>query len=322
MEVKFNSNTLGTKAFLGKAMKVFVTFGTLGFVFYKIAHEGHSLDWSFSLKESLLIGIAILLLPFNLGLEAFKWQILQRSIDSKFSFSLSIKGVLMGACLALFTPNRLGDYMGRLMVIKKDQRWESGSFILVNRLSQMLITLFLGIVAWQLAYQIKIIDLSLAWTHFINLISISSFLVLAAFFIFKKYLYRLCVQFFPDFRIIGKILSSLQSIHNKQLLQVCGLALMRYMVFSAQYILLLYALGAEGSIEKMTLLVLLVFLIKSLAPLASLAELGIREAVAVMVGGWLGMSGILATTGAFSLYLVNLVLPAAIGLILIYREKY
>lgn len=212
--------------------------------------------------------------------------------------------------------------MGRLMVVPKKHRLESGSFILINRLSQMLITLVLGIVAFQLALGLEIVQLSDTWAGFIRLVSIVLLAGLLLFFTLKSVLISGVKAIFPGVEALKRVLPSLNSVDNGLLFRVCGYSLLRYLVFSTQYLLLLYAFGAEGSLEEMILLVLMVFLIKSLAPIASLAELGIREAVAVMVGGWLGVSGIVATTTAFSLYLVNLVLPAGIGLLLIYWEKY
>jgi len=301
--------------------KLFLTLAALTYVAHRLWIEKEAFQWEIATQawEYLLLSIA--LLPFNLGLEARKWQILQQKIDKSFSFAHAIKGVCIGIGIGIFTPNRVGEYMGRLMSVKPQDRWQAVTFTLINRLSQMLITLSLGLVAWIVAASLSESLPSQSWISLIPYLSGSLLLILLSAFLLRKSLQNFLGPRLSAFSGIEKIFQALGHLDQQLLWKVWSLSLLRYTVFSLQYILVLYACGATGSLASMVLLVILVFLIKSLAPFASIAELGIREAAAVMVGGWLGIAGIVATASAFSLDVINLVLPAALGWWMLHREK-
>ncbi|MEO0899072.1 MAG: lysylphosphatidylglycerol synthase transmembrane domain-containing protein [Bacteroidota bacterium] len=301
--------------------KLGVTILALVYVVWKLWEERTHWQWNLVGQNGLAFAFAVSLLPFNLGLEAAKWQCLVKRLNSSFSFGHALKGVLMGISLGILTPNRVGEYAGRLINISGEIRWEAGTFVWVNRLAQMVITLLLGSICWELAIVGEVIQPPLIWENGIRWISWGLLIGLVLFLHLHPFLWRKIHSSFQKFPSLGKIFHAMSVIDLGLMWRVIALSFLRYSVFSAQYVLLLYACGIESHWEIMTLLVFLVFLIKSLAPFASIAELGIREAVAITVGGWLGFAGLLVTTSAFCLYLINLVIPALIGLWFMYKEK-
>ncbi len=52
----------------------------------------------------------------KLGIEAIKWQIALRPVQS-ISFTRAFKAILAGTCIASFTPNRVGEYLGRMLFV-------------------------------------------------------------------------------------------------------------------------------------------------------------------------------------------------------------
>ena len=61
---------------------------------------------------------AVIVMVFiNWGLEARKWQVLLEPIQ-KMSFIRAFKSVLGGLALSLNTPNRMGEYGGRILYVK------------------------------------------------------------------------------------------------------------------------------------------------------------------------------------------------------------
>ena len=96
---------------------------------------------------------------------------------------------------------------------------------------------------------------------------------------------------------------------------------MRYLAFSLQYYFLLIAFGYEGSFLLALAMILAVFLVKSVIPSITLTELGIRESVAMTIMGVFAVSGFIAFSSTFLLYLINIILPALVGLVFINRLK-
>jgi len=87
---------------------------------------------------------ALLLLPLNWGAETRKWLLLLRVFSSDASWRLALRGVLAGVTLAVFTPNRLGEFGGRALVLPPELRWRAAAANVASTLSQTLVVLAAG----------------------------------------------------------------------------------------------------------------------------------------------------------------------------------
>ena len=70
----------------------------------------------------------------NWGIEARKWQMVV-SKNSPVSFNTSFKAIFAGNALAFFTPNRTGEYFGRMLYLEsgKEDRVDSANTCLQHR---------------------------------------------------------------------------------------------------------------------------------------------------------------------------------------------
>ena len=84
-----------------------------------------------------------LLMPVNWTLETAKWQIALRPIQS-IKFLRAFKAILAGTCIASFTPNRVGEYLGRMLFVDPGNKVVSVAPTILCSMSQMLITLMAG----------------------------------------------------------------------------------------------------------------------------------------------------------------------------------
>ncbi len=92
--------------------------------------------------------IAVVLMTFlNWGIEARKWQLLIKRLES-LSFFRSIQAIFAGVALSITTPNRIGEYGGRFLFLQEGNRLRSVSLTLVGSLAQLIITFIMG--AWGL----------------------------------------------------------------------------------------------------------------------------------------------------------------------------
>ncbi|MEO1416840.1 MAG: lysylphosphatidylglycerol synthase domain-containing protein [Bacteroidota bacterium] len=294
----------------------------IGYILWYTLQEQSGWTWPvISWREVGFISLALLFLPLNLGLETLKWQQLLGDKENRPSIFQLGKGVLAGISLGIFTPNRIGEYAGRLMFLPKDQRWKGGITTWINRLNQMLITLGAGLGS---LYGLKdtLLDFEVngwaPWTYLVMIAWIAC--ISLAIFLFA---HKWTLQHFPlpkIWKLTRSVRAAGESLAWDQLLHVTLLSLLRYTVFALQYIWLLYAFGFEGSMGMAWHMVTLVFLIKSLAPIASVAELGIREAVALTIMGYWAVSAPTILAATLSLYLINLVCPALVGLYFLIKK--
>ncbi|MGH2649288.1 MAG: lysylphosphatidylglycerol synthase domain-containing protein, partial [Ginsengibacter sp.] len=91
--------------------------------------------WKFWLVISLVF--------VNWGFEAKKWQVLLKSLQP-VSFFTAYKSVLSGVTLSINTPNRIGEYGGRILYVQEGKRIKAISLSIAGSISQLIITLMMG----------------------------------------------------------------------------------------------------------------------------------------------------------------------------------
>ena len=85
----------------------------------------------------------LLLIFFNWGFEAKKWQLLLRPLQS-LTFFTALKSVLTGIAFSINTPNRIGEYGGRILYVEEGKRIKAISLSIAGSISQLILTLFMG----------------------------------------------------------------------------------------------------------------------------------------------------------------------------------
>ena len=129
----------------------------------------------------------ILLIFFNWGFEAKKWQLLLRPVQS-LSFSTALKSVLTGITFSINTPNRIGEYGGRILYVEEGKRIKAISLSIAGSLSQLILTLFMGSIGliYLLTFQLKredaLMGLSYFWVEILLFGTVTIFLLLLLFF--------------------------------------------------------------------------------------------------------------------------------------------
>lgn len=277
----------------------------------KMAHVSLLATWEGIWQEQgWLLGLVICFLPLNLACEGQKYVILVRKLYP-LSWSRAMLGILAGMPLGLLTPNRVGEYVGRLWVLPADQRWAGGTFTFINRSAQMFVTLLLGIIAME-AYVEETVNPP-RWMAVLRGVSWGLGFIWMG--IAGVGLWQIQHPGLNRLPLVHRLLPALRAVGIKSLGQIIWWSLLRNLIFVGQYILLLYACGYTDGIGTAFLMVWMVFLLKSLIPIASFAELGIRESVAMTVMALFGVGEAISFSSTFILYTVNILLPALVGLI-------
>ena len=89
------------------------------------------------------MAFVVLLMVVNWVLESFKWQYLARTLV-KISVWESIEAVFCGLTWAIFTPNRIGEYGGRVMFLPNRKRIHCVVAMAVGSFGQNVITNITG----------------------------------------------------------------------------------------------------------------------------------------------------------------------------------
>ena len=277
-------------------------------------------------KSSWKFWLVILLALVNWGIEARKWQVLLKPLQS-IRFLRAYRSVLSGLALSLNTPNRMGEYGGRILYVKEGSRLKAISLSIAGSISQLIITLALG--CGGLVYLIYfsnlqteyVMGLSLYWIKFLLLVSsiITGFLIV--FFFRLSWLIKL-LEKIPYSSRFTQYLNVLEQFTAKILLRLLSLSFFRYLVFVLQYILLLQLLHVEIFWFDCFWIISILFLVLAIVPSFAIADLGIRGkfSTALLSLYSANIVGILGTT--FGIWCINLFIPAFAGSILILGIKF
>lgn len=308
------------KNILSWALKIAISASVLWYLTVKLTENGYQLKdiAGMSILPAL---ISLILVPLNLGLGAQKWRIMVRNFYPQLSFEQSFGAILAGMTTGIFTPNRIGEYGGRVFMLPPGKRLEAVIITFIDRVCQMMITVWMGSFAligfiWYVAAFSPVIT----WLLIGLVLLVDALLIGLAF--SRTFLIALLQKYrrFKYLRIAQVTLEKLQpGIFSKVLL----LAATRYLVFTFQFVLLLYAFGYHQGILLAVWMILLIYLLKSFAPSVALSELGVREGIAIYVMEQFHVADpAISFNSTFLLYLFNIALPSVFGLVFLPRLKF
>ena len=320
---------------------------TFGFIYKEIFHKH---DFSgildsftsmfFESRFYLNLILVIILMFVNWGVETFKWQFLIRKIE-KVSFIKAYEAVLSGVAVSSFTPNRIGDYFGRVFILEKANRIEGILITLIGSISQFFIMTFTGTIALAIiVIQFK--------TELISYLVISEkmfYLLYAGLGIVATLIFTFLILLFLNVSIITDFTSYLLKDRFKKLksylkvfkfyssseiFKVLGLSFIRYVIFSLQFYILLRMFMIPIPFFQGFVIITVIFLIMTFLPTIVIIELGIRGSVSLYFFGlFFTKAGIasldynIGTLAASStLWLINIAIPALAGAILVFNLKF
>lgn len=345
--MKFFTNIHKNKAY-NIVMRVTIVIVTYLFIYKELfqkkrGDEETQIDWNALVdyfgsiihkpETYILVTWIVLLMIVNWGIEALKWQYLIAKIE-RITFLKSFEAVLSGVSVSVFTPNRVGEWFGRVFILEKANPWKGVFITMIGSFSQLLITIVVGALSLLLFIQIYLKNEDFySWYLYYGIVSLVLVLVAILVLLFLN------LTVLPDFisRIfknrfikIKEYFSVIAEFSVFELTTVIILSFLRYCIFSLQFYLFLMLFSIEIPLLHGLIIISLIFFIMTAIPTVTLTELGIRGAVAVYFismyfktfGGYTEYLKFGIFSSSFSLWIVNLAIPALIGTIFVFRLKF
>lgn len=251
-----------------------------------------------------LIPVFILLFA-NWALETLKWQVLIRSFAQP-RFLLSYKAILTGVFVSFFTPNRVGEFAGRVIYLK-EKKVEASLLTIAGSLAQNVCTYLFGSLAALFFFAEEPIEWVLGGTVLFFLTTTLLFL----YFNIDRLVGILRIIRLPKKWM--KYFLPIRRLTRMQLLKALGLSAFRYAVFSIQFVLMFKVLAIPISFGMALQGVGLSFLIQSVLPTIALLEVasrGVAAHYAFQVTPGFEASILFAS---YAIWLINLFLPGMVG---------
>lgn len=277
---------------------------------YRFFHIKKHFDASILLnvRHYWLVMLVWLLMSVNWIIEAIKWQLATKHLQN-ISIWDSLKGVLMGVSVSLIMPNRTGEFVGKILVLERDNRVRGVLASMLTSISQLLMTLIFGVMGMFL-FQMKEITLTG------NYLFISGVLLLALtlfYFIFPT-LFRRLIHFLPDKFV--NFLSFLKNYRFSDLMLLIFWSFVRYIVFVFQLYLLFVFFGMSLNVFDFCLNASVSFLLTTIIPTTSFTELFVRNQVGLMLFENMVIHDEVIVASFSALWIINIAIPALIGIII------
>lgn len=262
-----------------------------------------------------LLYITLLLMPLNLGLEAWKWHILAASAQ-KISYKQALFSYLAGISFSIVTPNRIGEYPGRLLYLKRKNTFRLVAVSILGAVAQML-TLFIYGLLGLIYYNLYFSDV-LSKTILVAC-AVCTIIIALIYWRFETWLPVVeKIKWLRKYNIYGKLL---KRFTVKEQLTILIISLIRYSIYTAQYLILLRWMNVIMPPVEGFFMSALFFWVIAVIPSITLVELGERGQVGLYLfhhfsDNTVGILG--ATVG---IWCINLILPAILGSILLFRMR-
>ncbi len=301
---------LNTKWFL--LLKWSIATGSILYVAYHITSRAENISLE-SIRSTLIQSnskteiffLLVVLMIFNWAIESLKWKILIEEAE-QINFLKSLRAVLTGITLSLYSPNRSGEFLGRVMHLQPEHRVQGSLLTFIGSICQLTITIQMGLIAlvfYSLPESLNFINKALIF-----------FIIILSFFILINV--PAWMQKLKHFKFLVKHKERFMVLENfskRKLLLIYLLSAMRYLVFTFQFYILLKICGIDMTFTNMLTNIALSFMLTSVIPSVALGELGIRGSVNLNLFSSNHVHDTSILVASFLLWLINLAIPALIG---------
>lgn len=321
-------------------IRLIIVAATLYFIYRQVFYGRDIaivLDFFKGLEQNssfyLLLGSICFMMLLNLSLEAVKWQLLIGKLES-VGFLLAFKAIFTGISVSMFMPNRIGDYLGRVFMLRSTNPVKGILVTIIGSIAQLITTLLAGSLASVFAV-LYFFDTTATLNQWLF---IGLLLIVVSFHVFLLVLYFNLPLLKPLLtRVFKKWKNRIESYAEVftyysfgDLMQILLFSIFRYAVFSLQFYLFLILFNVPISYLYAMMLIALTYFALSIIPTVALSELGIRGSLALYVFGqyfantglWTETMALAVLASSTALWIINLAIPALLGIFFVYRLKF
>jgi len=301
-------------------LKTLVAGAAFFFIAYSIfkqieaGKDAHIIDF-----DLITIILVFLLMPVNWLVESIKWKQLT-SVIQPLSLWSSLKSVLSGLSVSMMTPNRIGDFAGRILILSPENRAKGAMATLIGSCAQMLAIAAFGVLAF--AFDTKLPDsfVFLKENYYTILIILIILLLISIILFFCSGKISAKIRFRRS-QVLQDFIDGAKIYNPRQMLSFISISALRYILFSSQFYLALWAFGVELEAADGFCAIAFMYCFVTIIPSFALAEWGIRGSMALLFIQPLGGSAVAITAASIAVWLINVGVPALLGTLAIVRTK-
>ncbi|MFZ4620385.1 MAG: lysylphosphatidylglycerol synthase transmembrane domain-containing protein [Bacteroidota bacterium] len=299
-------------------LKIVISIGLLAGLIYYI--DFTAVYDSFLNANALFLTIGIGFAAAQLVVHFFRWRFLLRLADKEISNSEVITSHFVGFMAGFFTPAQVGEFAGRIASHPNVNKSHIIGISLIDKLYWTALTLIIGGLGLAM---FTAEHLSEYWNPWYQMI-VAIVIFLCTGFCFLPEKMKLLLQMLPKKVRVHRYYEVIQVIekefHNPQGAALFGFTATIYLMILVEYYFLSMAFGSV-SFSDALICCASVFLVKTIILPISFGDLGIRESVAVFFYKNAGYSAAIAFNASIVMSFANVLIPAAIGAVMVTRLK-
>ncbi len=317
---------------VNKSIKIFINYflGPILFVwlswsiYNQIKNQPNLLESWLHIKHSLastkivyLIAVLLLMLV-NWGIEAYKWRLAVLKVQP-ISFIRAFKAILSGVSFSITTPNRVGEYVGRVLYMSEGNKIKGISITIVCSISQLIVIITTGLAGLFFFKNTLIAGgiISSIWIQTILYGTLAAAVILTLFYFKLSWLVKI-IDKLPSFRRYAWVIEALEHFDATLLWRFMSLSACRYFIFITQYYLLFQLFGVELSFWQTWMGISVMILVLTVIPgIALFTDVSLRSELSLKLIGLFSINHLGISLTVIGIWLINLVIPAFIGSLLI-----
>lgn len=313
------------KKIISYSVKICVLLFACFFIYFKINNNKNLHNFLLILQKIdvsqayIQFGVVFFLMLLNWFIESLKWQYLIKKVEV-ISLKKAIESVFCGLTWAIFTPNRIGEYGGRIFFLRPRKRIQGMVAMSVGQIAQMVVTNVFG-------------SFALVWfvqTYF----SLNYNLIILLY--FAASIFCLCfLLFFFNISLLNSLFNKINFLKRykkyfnvltrykkPELLKVLLLSISRFCIFTSQYLIALHFLIPNIPMAPSALMVFILFFVQSALPSLDLLDIGVRSITSTYFFQFITSQEITVMAIAALIWLVNLIIPAILGSLFIFKLNF
>lgn len=292
--------------FYFSVIKLLLFAGVVWLVYSQLARlEAKKWD-EFNLEKPWVFCLAVLMVYPNIYMVYLMWTRTLRAAEIPADIKLKYQSFFAGIVTGFLTPNMIGNFVGRIYYFDQEKRLPLTVLTLLSNYAQFITSLLFGLIAVVLMNGL-LVHTESNWP----LIILGTGVVLAILF------YVFVEQIITIIRKRETILTtaSILRAYPRLKWEYLGLSALRFLIFSTQFVLVLYSFG-ENISWAVIFGVWQVYLLTMMAPSLFLGKIGIKESIGLWVLTLLGINEVAIVFTSLLLWFVNTLSPALLGLII------
>ncbi len=314
-----------TKKILSICIKVTILGLAFWYIYSRLSNNSGISNFRMLLNELdpesvwVVMSSLFLLMFLNWFLEALKWKYLVQKIEIISTWK-AVESVFCGLTWAVFTPNRIGEYGGRVFFLSPNKRIKGAVAMTVGSFGQLVLVNVFGSLAlsW---FLFRFMDLNplMSFSIFILALAFSGFFLL--FFFNIHWINGLLskIKFLKPYKRFFVIFSKFKV---SALLHILMYSLSRILIFTTQYFLIIHLLIPEIAPLDMVLILFIFYFIQSSMPSLDLLDIGLRATTAAYFFSFVTDQEIAVMAAVASIWLINLIIPAILGSVFVLKLNF